>query len=173
MWNIWRRIFEVNDLILVDIGNKLLALVIKGLEKLRFLAVTAVNPNPGKSQPKGAGVMDDIKGKLRFCFEMHIVWNAGAFAPLPIFRPLFRKVKPGIDKRCRCIIDQRGKDTDLAIVDFAKASAPLPSDADRHLPLFGEACFVDNQAGVWAAAEVTVAVQGDLIHDRTMVPRRC
>jgi hypothetical protein len=31
--DIWARIFKINGLILVDIGNKLFALVIKGFEK--------------------------------------------------------------------------------------------------------------------------------------------
>ncbi len=82
----------------MDIGNKLLALVIKRSQELRFLAVTAVTTDPGESQPKGAGVMNNIKGKLRFCFETHIVGNAGTFAPLLILRPQLREIEPGIDE---------------------------------------------------------------------------
>jgi len=76
----------------VDIGNKMIALAIKGLEELRFLAVTAVNANPGKSNSKRAGVMDDIKCKLSFCFEMYVTVNASTLASLPTLCPFFWKM---------------------------------------------------------------------------------
>lgn len=47
--DVWTRIFEIKRLIFVDIGNKLLALVIKGFEKEWFLAVPTVNTDPSIS----------------------------------------------------------------------------------------------------------------------------
>jgi len=47
--DVWARIFKIKRLILVDIGNKLFALVIKGFEKERFLAVPTINTDPGIS----------------------------------------------------------------------------------------------------------------------------
>jgi hypothetical protein len=47
--DIWCRIFEIKRLILVDIGNKLFALVIKGFEQERFLAVATIKTDPGIS----------------------------------------------------------------------------------------------------------------------------
>lgn len=41
-------VLKINGLILVDVGNKLLSLVIKGFQEVRVLAVAAVNPDPGK-----------------------------------------------------------------------------------------------------------------------------
>jgi hypothetical protein len=49
LWNKRCRISRVTDLIFVDIGNKMIALAIKGLEELRFLAVTAVNANANRT----------------------------------------------------------------------------------------------------------------------------
>jgi hypothetical protein len=45
----WSRIFKIKRLIPVDIGNKLLARIIKGFEKERFLAVAPVNTDLGVS----------------------------------------------------------------------------------------------------------------------------
>jgi hypothetical protein len=41
--DVWPGIFQINGLILVDIGNKLFALVVKGLKKLWFLAVSTIH----------------------------------------------------------------------------------------------------------------------------------
>jgi putative transposase len=70
--NIWRRIFKIKGLILVDIGNKLFALVIKGFEKKRFFAVATIKTDPGISYayltcpPRiDPQIMLDLRKKMR------------------------------------------------------------------------------------------------------------
>jgi len=156
----------------VDVGNKLLSRVIKGFQEVWFLAVAAVNPDLGESQPKRAGMMNNIKSKFGLCFENYVCGNTGTFAPLPIVRQLLWKVEASINQRCGWSVDQRGKKANLAVVDFAEATAPLPRDTDRLFAFLGHTGFINNQASVRSSSKMAVAVQGHLIHYRAVVPGR-
>ena len=117
-------------------------------------------------------MVNNIKSKLGFCFENHIGRNTGTLAPLAIVGPLLWKVKPGINERCGWAVDQRSENANLAVVDFAETTAPLPSNTDRLLALLGDTGFVNNQTSVRSSSKIAVAVQGHLIHYRAVVPGR-
>ena len=147
----WTRIFKINGLILVDIGNKLFTLVVKGLEKLWFLAVSAIHSDPSISYAHGPGMANNIKGQLRFAFELDIIWNTGGLASFAVICPLLGEVETTVDNRCLNPVNQRGINTGLAIINLAKSSAPLTGNADRFFPFFGQTAFINNKSGIGTA----------------------
>jgi hypothetical protein len=71
--------------------------------------------------------------------------HAGLSAAGGILRPMLGQIKLGVDEAGRLAVAERGKDTDLAVVDLAQPTIPLPGDANRVLTLFGETAFVDEK----------------------------
>jgi hypothetical protein len=142
---------SINGLILVDIGNKLFTLVVKGFEKERLFAVSTIHSNPGIANARGSGMADNIKGQLRFAFELYIVWNTGCLAALAVICPLFWQVKATADNGCPRPMNQRGVNTGLAIINLAKSSAPLTGNADRFFSFFWQTAFVNNKSCIRTA----------------------
>jgi len=155
----------------VDIGNKLFAIIVKGLEKLWFLAVSTIQSDPGISYARGSGMANNIKGQLRFAFELDIIWNSGGLASFAVICPLLGEVETTVDNRCLHPTNQRGINTGLAIINFAKSSAPLTGNADRFFPFFGQTAFVKNKGGIGTATLKTIRIQCHLIYYRTVRPR--
>ncbi len=149
--DVWPGIIKINGLILMDIGNKLFALVVKGLEKLWFLAVSTIHSDPGISYARGSGKTNNIKGQLRFAFEFDIIWNTGGFASFAVICPLLEEAETTVDNRCLHPTNQRGINTGLAIINLAKSSAPLTGNADRFFSFFGQTAFVNNKSGIGTA----------------------
>jgi len=130
----------------VDIGNKLFALVVKGLEELWLLAVSTIHSDPGISYARGSGMANTIKGQLRFAFELDIIRNTGGLASFAVICPLLGEAKTTVDNRSLRPVNQRGKNTGLAIIDLAESSAPLTGNPDRFFPFFGQTAFVNNKS---------------------------
>ena len=150
-WDIWSRIFEIKRLILVNIGNKLFALVIKGLEQVRILAIASVKTDPGPSHPQCSYMVNDIEHQLRFGLEDDVFRDTCCLAALAIIGPLLGQIQATGDDRCRYALHQRRIHAGLAVIDLAETAAPLASNADRLLPFFGIGAFVENKGAVSGA----------------------
>ena len=100
----------------MDIGNKLFALVVKGFEKEWLFAVSAIHSNPGISYARGSGMADNIKGQLRFAFELYVAWNTSRLAAFAVGCPLLGKVKTTVDNRCLHPTNQRGINAGLDLL---------------------------------------------------------
>ena len=98
--------------------------------------------------------------------------NPGALAPRLILHPLAGQIQPHIDRHVLSSVRQDGEDRHLAVVDLAQPPRPLTGNANRTLPLFDEAGFVDDQTTLRLAADQHIRIAGELGQHRLMVPRR-
>ena len=108
---------------------------------------------------------------LRLMFARRLR-NPGLLAAGRIVGPDLRQIKPHVDGRVPPIVRQNAEYRDLAIVDLAQPPRPLPGDADRAVPLLGEAAFVDDQRAGRLAAQKSVRIPADLRHYGFVVPWR-
>lgn len=86
-----------------------------------------------------------------------------------IVRPTLGQIQPRVDQRRVRPSAQRREHADLAVVDLAQTSVPLPCDPNRTLPLLGDAAFIDQQGRLRRATQQRI-LQGDLIQDSAFVP---
>jgi len=86
-----------------------------------------------------------------------------------ILRPMLEQIKLGVDEASRLAVAERGKDTDLAVVDLAQPTIPLPGDANRVLTLFGETAFVDEKRPT-PVGKVGLSLRGHLTHNAGVIP---
>ncbi len=157
----------------MHVGDEHLAGVVQRAQEGGLLAVAAVDADPGEPHPAGPRRAHDLQRQLRLRAQLARRHRDPApVAALRIFDPAPRQVEPHVDRRVPLAIGQHREHRDLAIVDLAKAAAPLPGNTHRVLPLFDEAALVDDQGTGRLATEQTIGVTADLLHHRLMPPRR-
>ena len=147
--------------------------VVQRPQKVRLLAVTAVDAHPRKPHPPGARPAHDVE--RMFALRHLLARGLGNPRPLATRRvldPALRQIEPHVDRRVPLAVRQHPEHRDLTIVDLAQPPRPLPGDAHRTIALLGEAALVDDQRARRLAAQKSVRVPADLRHHRLVVPRR-
>ena len=97
------------------------------------------------------------------------LWDAAPLAPRPVLGPCPGQVEPDIDQG---MLAGRGIghiDADLAVVDLAEPTEPLPLYADRGVPLLGEAGGVEDDHPV-GGAQLAADLLGQLLDQGPVVP---
>ena len=154
----------------MNVGDKLLTVVIERAQEMRLFPVTAVNADPSEAYPLGAGMSNNLKRKLGFSLKSDIVRYSGSAATIPVVGPLFRKVESSVDQCCGCIFDKRCKYGDLTVVNLAETTAPLTSSSDGLLTFFGDAGLIQNQTGIRTPPKKAITIFSHLIHHWTVLP---
>ena len=81
--------------------------------------------------------------------------------------------KQSIANRYRMFFEtQNGKNACLAIFGFTESAAPLPSDTNGFISLFGNAGFVNYQTAIVFTANKPIRIIGKLIDNRLVIPWR-
>src|SRR5208282_2689426 len=70
--------------------------------------------------------------------KLGLLGNAGLLPTGAVLCPIFRKIKTCINECMFLMRDVSHIDTDLAVLDLAETSAPLPGDAHRLISFFGK-----------------------------------
>ena len=171
--NMESRLLRPDVLIAMHVGDESLVLVVQSPQKVRFLAITAVDAHPRKPNSPGARPAHDLERE--FALRHLLARGLGNPRPLAASRvldPALRQIEPRIDRRVALAIGQHREHRDLTIVDLAQPPRPLPGYADRTIALLGKAALVDDQRARRLAAQKTIRVLADLRHHRIVVPRR-
>jgi hypothetical protein len=143
------------------------------IEQPGVAAVEAVHAHPPVAQPQLPGVLDHLQrqlplGPILALLHRHLGPRATRF----IHRPGLRQIQTKIGQRPVRAAPQAGKDGDLAVLDLARAPAPLPLDADRSVAFFEETRFIQEQSGLGDIAQQRVGLDRDLIEHGLVVPGR-
>src|SRR5271170_2712956 len=171
--NMESRLLRPDVLVAMHVGDESLVLVVQSPQKVRLLAITAVDAHPRKPNSSGARPAHDVERE--FALRHLLARGLGNPRPLAARRvldPALRQIEPRIDRRVALAIGQHPEHRDLTIVDLAQPPRPLPGDADRTIALLGKAALVDDQRARRLAAQKTIRVLADLRHHRLVVPRR-
>ena len=167
------RLLRPDVLVEMHVGDESLVLVVQSPQKVRLLAITAVDAHPRKPNSPGARPAHDVEREFALGhFLARGLGNPRPLAACRVLDPALRQIEPRIDRRVALAIGQHPEHRDLTIVDLAQPPRPLPGHADRTIALLGKAALVDDQRARRLAAQKTIRVLADLRHHRLVVPRR-
>ena len=166
-------IAQSDALILVDVGDEGLPQVLQGAQKLRLLAVAAIDADPVKPHAQGALMTHHLQRQRRLALGLAVLGgNPRRLAAPLVTGPFLGQKQTQIRQGRQMSPAQRRKDPDLTVIDLAQPSAPLPRHAHRVGAFLGEARLVDQQPTLGAAAELSVGLHRHLIQHPSVVPSR-
>ena len=98
-------------------------------------------------------------------------WHSGLLTSPLAVGPFLGQVEPEIDQRLFAARNVAEIDTDLAVVDLAEPTAPLPLHAHRLRPLLGKGRRVENQDAI-GFAQLRAHLPHQFSQQRLVIPLR-
>ena len=109
----------------------------------------AIKTHPGQADALLPGLGDHRQGPVGFALEAALrLGNARRRAARRIGGPGLRQKQPFVDQRHVRAPTQGGKHPDLAVLDFAQPTAPLPRHPHRLGPLLRAPALIDRQRAI-------------------------
>ena len=165
--------FGPNALVAMDFRHEDFPVPVQRVEEPVVAAIAAVHAHQVERDAELALVADALQGDFRFGLKMALILgDAGFVAALGIVAPNLGQVEPNVGEGGLLAAGKAGADGDLAVFNLAEPPVGLPRHADGAVALFPEAGVVDDEPAARGSAEQPAGPAGDLVHERTVVPRR-
>ena len=172
-WQEWLGVFLEESLRLVNVDHEPFIGITEFTQVLRFLAVAGVGTNPNEARPARPCPLDGIQCDLAFTLKSPLIFrDMRFFTALGILRPALRQIEPCLHQHRRRAATQRAEHPDLAVVDLAQPTIPLPRHSCGFLPFLPKGCFVEQQHRILMTSQQTISIADQLILDPGMIPDR-